>query len=474
MKTGLPSRKEVAMLNALCRPHRAHLKAETAEAQKLFAILKLTPKAEVAGSRPRLAVALVIDTSGSMLHYVDQRRAREAVQANGLAGRPEALDRGRFRSVRLDLPSKLAQAVAAARALVDDERLTAEDRVTVCHFDDEAEVPLHLAPLADRRAARDALAALRASTGETRLAKGLSCALREIRHLPPETAKRVVVLTDGRTLDEEECRLLAKQFAQANAPLVAIGIGGEYNEELLLELAQASQGRPYHLQEMAQLRAILNLEVGAAVREVVTDLQLNVVPVRGVALDSVTRVYPSLAEVDLEETPCRLGNVATGDYTVYVLEFTIAGIERPESRAQLAHLSLEGFVPALDRREPFFAPPLAVTFTTDPDLISSVDPEVMGYVWQRNLDRMVQEAMRRAASDPAGTRQGLEEALAIAERVDNPAVVRMIRGALDELERTGSLSAERRKTVLLGGRTKTIRAEAFLAGEDVAELAEAS
>src|SRR5262245_27486415 len=120
------------MLNALCRPHRAHLKAGVPEAQKLFAMLKLTPKAEVAGSRPRLALALVIDTSGSMLHYVDQQRARDVVRARGLAGQQEDLDSSRFRSVRLNIPSKLEQAVAAAHTLVDDERLVAEDRVTVC------------------------------------------------------------------------------------------------------------------------------------------------------------------------------------------------------------------------------------------------------------------------------------------------------------------------------------------------------
>ena len=89
------------MLNALCRPHRTHLKAETPEPQKLFAILKLSPKAEVAGSRPRLAFALVIDTSGSMLHYVDQQRAREEVIAGRLGGKPEAIDRHRFHAEKI-------------------------------------------------------------------------------------------------------------------------------------------------------------------------------------------------------------------------------------------------------------------------------------------------------------------------------------------------------------------------------------
>ena len=97
----------------------------------------------------------------------------------------------------------------------------------------------------------------------------MRCAQQELGGLPAEVAKRALLLTDGRTFDEPECRALAGEFAEANTPIIAIGIGTDYNEELLLELAQVSQGRPYHLQDMTQLPAILNEEVGSSVREVV-------------------------------------------------------------------------------------------------------------------------------------------------------------------------------------------------------------
>ena len=112
-------------------------------------------------------------------------------------------------------------------------------------------------------------------------------------------AKRVLLLTDGQTFDEAECRPLAGRFAESNTPLIAIGVGVEYNEDLLRDLAEVSQGRPYHLAQMGQLGDILNDEIGSSVREVVTDLQATVSTVKGVKLSAVTRVYPSLAEVSV-------------------------------------------------------------------------------------------------------------------------------------------------------------------------------
>ena len=45
------------------------------------------------------------------------------------------------------------------------------------------------------------------------------------------------LLTDGRTTDEPDCRGEADRLAQSNTPLIAAGVGVQYNEELLLNLA---------------------------------------------------------------------------------------------------------------------------------------------------------------------------------------------------------------------------------------------
>src|SRR5262245_5269902 len=85
-KRFLQYKEECPMLNVVFKPHRTHLKADTADVQKVFAMLQLIPKPEVAQARPPLALALVIDTSGSMQEYADEQRAQEEVHRKGCRG----------------------------------------------------------------------------------------------------------------------------------------------------------------------------------------------------------------------------------------------------------------------------------------------------------------------------------------------------------------------------------------------------
>jgi Ca-activated chloride channel family protein len=439
------------------RPHRAALKCSTTDEQKLFAMLKVMPKGEVAGARPPLAFALVIDTSGSMSEFADQERAAAMVRGRGLDVQNYTSGDGTGPAVHLSLPTKLDQAIQAAQALINDARLNPDDNVAVIHFDDQARSVLPLTPLSRKQAALQAADSLRNYSGGTHIAKGLRCADAELSGLPSSVAKRVVLLTDGQTFDEQECRPLARRLSESNSPVIAIGVGTEYNEDLLRDLAEISQGRPYHLGQMGQLGDILNDEIGSSVREVVTDLQATVSTVKGVKLSAVSRVYPSLAEIAPSGSVFRLGNIATGDYTVFIYEFTVSGIARPPSRVRLAQLGLTGHVPGLGRRDELAPQDLFVTFTPDERQVAEVDAEVLGYVQQKNVDKMVQDAVKVAGSDAAKARQTLQAAVGVTQRIGNSAMTRILQNALNELNQSGTISVATRKTVALGGRTKTVK-----------------
>ena len=169
------------------------------------------------------------------------------------------------------------------------------------------------------------------------------------------------------------------------------------------------------------------------------------------------RVYPSISEVSLTGTRHRLGNIIAGDYTVFILEFTVSEIKRPPSRVRIAQLGLAGNAPGLQRREEFPVQDLFIEFTEDETAIARVDEEVLGYVQQKNVDRMVQTAMQQAKGNPSRARETLQRAVGITKRLGNSAVTKMLEGALDELNQTGTISGNTIKTVRAGGRTKTIK-----------------
>ena len=145
------------MLNLTFRPHRAALKSGSTDEQKLFAMLKVMPKGEVAGARPPLAFALVIDTSGSMREFADQERAAAMVRSRGLNVQSQASGDGSGPAVDLSLPTKLDQAIQAAQTLINDARLNPDDNVAVIHFDDDAQSLLPLSPLSRKQAALQAV-----------------------------------------------------------------------------------------------------------------------------------------------------------------------------------------------------------------------------------------------------------------------------------------------------------------------------
>jgi Ca-activated chloride channel family protein len=455
------------MLNIVFRPHRSSLMAGTAEPQKLFAMVKMLPDSEVAGARPPLAFALVIDTSGSMREFADQEKAAQEIKLRGLQGQQQSTDGSSYQAFNLQQTTKLDQAIEAARRLINDTRLLPTDKVTIIHFDTEAATLVPLTPVSQRQTLLQAIDSLRDHSGQTFMAKGMTCAEQQLCDLPKETAKRVVLLTDGATQQEGQCRRLAGQFAEANTPVIAIGIGPEYKEKLMLELADVSQGKPYHLDNMSQFQAILDKEVGSSVQEVITDLQATVKHVKGVSLKSCTRVYPSLSEVTHDLQPLRLGNVAAGDYTVFILEFALEGLARPPSRVRIAQVNLAGSVPGLGKREEFAPQDLFVSFTNDEAAIAAVDADVLGYVQQKNMDNLIQKAMDQATVNAGQARQTLQVALGMTQRIGNPAMTRVLNNALDELNKSGTISAGTRKTVVLGGRTKTVKTGSALPLEGV-------
>ena len=118
------------MIHLVLKPHRDNLQAGTADPQKLFVLLKVIPAATLARVRPPLALALVIDTSGSM---------REVARG----------------------ASKLERAIEATDAILSDPRLSENDVVSLIQFDDQARVIWPLAPLGNRQGARAGFEAVR-------------------------------------------------------------------------------------------------------------------------------------------------------------------------------------------------------------------------------------------------------------------------------------------------------------------------
>jgi Ca-activated chloride channel homolog len=177
--------------------------------------------------------------------------------------------------------------------------------------------------------------------------------------------------------------------------------------------------------------------------------------VRDVRLVSVARVYPSLADLDAAQAPLRLGSLEAGDHTIFILELDVP--ERPAVRARLAQIGVTYRVPGEGYRGEI--PPIDVTveYTTDEALAASVDPEVMGYVQQRNVDSLVRQATQQAETNPEQAAKTLRVARSMTQRLGNRGMTVALGKAEDELRSRGTIAIGTRKTIKLGARTQTMK-----------------
>jgi Ca-activated chloride channel family protein len=436
------------MLNATIKPHRPYLRADGG-VQKLFVMIKLLPAPEASRGRPRVDLALVIDTSGSM------REPAPGAQGQVTRTAPFTMD-GKTYNATFEGASKLDVAMEAARRTLASTHLHPDDTVSLIQFDDQSEVVATGKAGADGAALLEAVERLARYSGGTQMAPGLCNAEAQLRKQPGGSASRtVLLLTDGLAIDEDECRRAAGALAALRARIVALGVGEEYNEDLLTELCNTTHGKPYDFRDMTKLPEIFEAELGAATQQVVADVQLTVKTVRDVHLASATRVFPSLADLDVSGPALSLGSLEAGNHTIFVLELDVP--ERPAVRARLAQLGVTYAVPAQGYRGEIPPADLTVEFTTDEALAAAVDPEVMGYVQQRNVDNLVRQATLQAETNPAQAAKTLQVARAMTQRLGNRGMTVALGKAEEELRSDGTISAGTRKTIKLGARTQTMK-----------------
>ena len=105
-------------------------------------------------------------------------------------------------------------------------------------FDDTVQVLAPATLAADKDALKAAIDSIE-EAGGTALSGGMQAGQAELRkYAAPDRVSAMLVLTDGQTWgDEDLCRAIATQLGQEGAQITALGLGAEWNEKLLDDLA---------------------------------------------------------------------------------------------------------------------------------------------------------------------------------------------------------------------------------------------
>ena len=442
------------MLNTEIQFHREYLLANTS-GQKLFVLLEARATGEALAARPALSVVFVVDTSGSMREVVTEPTEN--------TGETRFVDGKTYEVVRGG-KHKLQLVTDALRGIISSDLIRAEDRLALVKFDDTAETLVPFTPAADSARLLAAVERLDWYSGGTQMGAGMTKGAELLEQ--ENGSRRMVLLTDGQTVDALIVQQQADRLASMQVPVTTVGVGDEVNTELLTQITDRTQGQPIdvvpdnqHPQPPAvrtsDLPAALLGDIKQAASEVITNVALTIRAVKDVMLDRVTRVHPTQTEVNKSDGPFPLGNVEAGTGATYILEFTLPA--RPAARMRLAQLGLTYQVPGANYRGEIAPMDIVVEFTSDESLAARIDPGVMQWVQQRNIEGLVTQASREAQNNPEQATRLLEQARSMTQRLGNGAMTQVLDRAIGELGSSKTISLGTAKTMRLGAKTQTLK-----------------
>lgn len=390
-----------------------------AEPQVVYALLDVTATSSQAGAGAPLNLCLLLDCSSSM-RGESLRRIKEA-----------------------------------AWFIVD--RLTEHDCFSLVSFHDRAQVLIPNEGSVHPSIIRTAISALEARGG-TEIAQGLAAALQEVRRrLSPRYLNHILFFTDGHTYgDEALCRDLARQAGAAGVGISALGLGPDWNEALLDDLAALSGGASAYIDTAEGITPVFQEQIlrlrAVTVREASLETELG----EGVTLRAAYKFHPALAPLPVEpgKSPTlALGGIEHRPGQTVLLEFQVPPLPRP-GPVLLARMRLVGRSAAAPtgERTALVQAELAAESAVNPPS-SPIAPRLRGFVERVVAYQLQERAWHDLAEDQI--EQATSRLRSAATKLLELGEVDLARETIREakrLETTGQTSLVGKKRIRYGTR----------------------
>lgn len=350
---------------------------------------------------------------------------------------------------------RLQQVKEAAARIVD--MLGEEDYFSLVTFNDRAEVVVAAQRARNKGDLKRLIGGVEAAGG-TEMATGMALAIQEIqRAMLGRSVSRILLLTDGRTYgDESRCVEIARRAQGRGIGLTALGIGGEWNEDLLETLAARENSRTQYITSAAEITQIFTDEVKRMHSIFAQDVTLRAEVRPGALLRSLDRVRPFITGVQVVEEKDLVWGAGLGDWPgsdpqAFLLEVVVPPLGVGDH--PLLRLTLRYSLPGMNLHDQQaelvlrvgVRPAAAVNYEVDATvkhwLERLVAYRLQSSAWQAVEAGQMEEATRRLQM--AGTR------LFEAGQVE---LARTVQEEATRLLRSGQTSAEGRKRIKYGTR----------------------
>jgi Ca-activated chloride channel family protein len=215
-------------------------------------------------------------------------------------------------------------------------QLKPEDMLSIVVFSDRAEVLLSAGKRPDGKIIETQIQMVRAGGG-TEIYQGLGAGFAEIqRNINRSLINHIILLTDGRTYgDEEECLFLANQAAEKGIRITGLGIGTEWNDVFLDEIASRTGGTSVYISKVDDIRNFLHDKFNSLNQVFAERVILNLKPEEDVTISSAFRLQPESAIIS-NTANLQLGSIPKNTDLSVLLEFVVSNVPDDQLRKYLA------------------------------------------------------------------------------------------------------------------------------------------
>lgn len=355
--------------------------------------------------------------------------------------------------------AKLASMKAATRRVI--ETLTPQDTVSIVIFDDTVQTLVPATAAADRAALLAAVDQI-VESGGTAMSLGMQAGQAELqKHAGPERLGYMLLLTDGQTWgDEDVCRTIAQGLGQAGVRITALGLGAEWNEKLLDDLADATGGNSDYIADPGQIDAFFQRAVKSAQGTAATEARLLLRLVKEATPRAVHRGTPTIANLGYQpignsEVAVKLGDLVYGQINSVVVEMMLPARAAGSFRVAQAelHFTPVGGAPDVVKQD------ILLAFSADA-AAPAYDPRVMNLVEKVTAFKLQTRALSEAeAGNVAGATQKLRAAATRLLDLGELELAEKTREQAEQLEQGAALSAESQKELKYATRRLTQKLE---------------
>jgi Ca-activated chloride channel family protein len=405
---------ELNLRVALARPRVPVLPSE----QLVYALVELRPGEQAVATVLPLNLSLVLDRSGSM-RGAKIERLRDATQAVLNLLQPQDM-------LSVVAFNNRTRVLAPSQELAEANRRQIEDEIRRLHADGGT----NMAPAME--------------AGLSELARRMNAGAGGAVH-------RMVLLTDGITEKEKRCLDQASAAATAGVPIVALGIGRDWNDKLMQQIAERSGGTADYVRTAEEIPRHFQRTVQQMQAVALTNARLDVRTSLAVTCRTVFRVHPLIAKLAPSSTEERrtevpLGEIEQGHGQTLLIEFIVPA--RPQGSYRIAQVGVTYDVPGRQMSGQLVRQDVLLEYSADPHLVPAPDPGVMNLVEKVTAFKLQTSALADLESGnvPAATSK-LQNAVTRLLSQGDTELAATVQQEIANLEKGRAMTPEGRKTI---------------------------